>query len=382
MDHVSALANDIGPRPAGSPQEQQARAYIQKTLHEMGLTDVESIPFLTNDTWGHSLIFPILVGLAGNLFRGKWARLPGAALSLFGAYALWRAMKNQAQLFFPLYPKGPSATLLSKIKPSGEGKQRVVLIGHTDSNKHRASFSPTQKHNLRASTTLGTLLPFANGLAQLAQAVGFGGGATLLQRLTCGGMAATLAVCLNDEVGGFVPGANDNATAVACLLGLGAWLKDNPLRQTEVWLAFTGAEEVGLFGTHALLDKYGDELRDAWFIDFEMVGSQDIAFVTQHSGLSYLGVSYRPDAESLAWAEETSKLNPDLHVTGRPLVINEEVAALLNRGYRGICLVGYGADGYLENWHQYADNVANINPSGLETAARFALAMLETLDKR
>ncbi len=384
MTHVKALAQDIGPRPPGSVQERLARNYIRQVLNEIGLSHIEEIPFLTNDTWGYGLIIPIALALLGNLIgnKSKKGRLIGGLLSLVSAYSLWRLMNNQSQLFFPLYPKGPSATLLTRLAPAGEPRQRVVLIGHTDTNKHRPSFSPGAKQFLVATTTFGIITPFINGLAQLAQATGGGTLADISQRFTFWSLGGTLAISVREELDGFIDGANDNATAVACLLGLGAHLQQNPLQHTEVWLAFTGAEETGLFGTHALLDRYGDELREAWFIDFEMVGSQEIAFVTQHSSFSYLRTAYKPDPESLALAEKTSQRHPDLRVKGRPMVILEEVGALRRRGYRGICLVGIGPDGYLENWHQHSDNVANIEPSGIERAARFALAMLQTLDGR
>jgi hypothetical protein len=62
------------------------------------------------------------------------------------------------------------------------------------------------------------------------------------------------------------------------------------------------------------------------------------------------------------------------------MVIVEEVGTLRGRGFRGICLVGVGPDGWLANWHLYSDTVDNIVPEGVERAAHFALAMLETLD--
>jgi hypothetical protein len=110
-----------------------------------------------------------------------------------------------------------------------------------------------------------------------------------------------------------------------------------------------------------------------------MVGTETIAYVTQHSGLSFVN-GYTPDAESLALAEQTAQQHPDLHVQGREMVIVEEVGTLRGRGYRGICLVGVGPDGWLANWHQYTDTAENIIPAGVERAARFALAMLQTLD--
>lgn len=50
-------------------------------------------------------------------------------------------------------------------------------------------------------------------------------------------------------------------------------------------------------------------------------------------------------------------------------------------GYRGVCLSGFGPDGWLQNWHQTSDNVENLVPAGLEKAARFAWAMMQDLDE-
>lgn len=384
MTTIQTLAGDIGPRPPGSDQERQARSYIHQTLNGLGIQNVEEIPFSTNDTWGYSLIIPNSLAILGNLigWRSRFGKTIGGLLSLFSGYSLWRLMNNESQLFFPLYPKRKSASLVARLTPTGPVKERVVLIGHTDTNKHRLSFSPAAKKYLVALTTFGLLNPILNGLAQFAGVIKNSPGGNLLQRLTFWNMLATLGILLNDERYGFIDGANDNATAVACVLGLGAHLHQNPLQHTEVWLAFTGAEETGLFGTHALLDRHSDTLRDAWFIDFEMVGSDDITYITDHSSLSHLMTAYEPDLDSLQLAFEASHRHPKLDVKGRPMVINDEVAALRRRGYRGICLAGVGPDGYLENWHQHSDTVANIKPAGVEKAARFALAMLQTLDER
>ena len=51
LTHVSALARDIGPRPAGHPAEAQAREYIRRTLIEAGFDagEIEELPFATPD---------------------------------------------------------------------------------------------------------------------------------------------------------------------------------------------------------------------------------------------------------------------------------------------------------------------------------------------
>ena len=384
MAHVRALAYDIGPRPAGHPAEARARDYIRSVLNEIGFPDrsIEELPFRTWDTWGYSMVTPALVSLAGNALSlfGRAGKLIGAVASLFSTYHLWRTFGAHKQPMSILYPKRPTANLIVRIPPLKEQKQRVVLLGHTDTNKARGTFTPARKGLLRASVTLGMALFAINGLAQLAQAVGGGRKPSGTQGATMFGLVSSLALTLHDEKESYIDGANDNATAVACLLGLGQYLKQNPLQHTEVWLAFTSAEEVGCLGTHALLDAYGSQLADAWFIDIEMVGTRQIAYVTHHSGLSHFN-TYTPDEESLALVERTSAQHPEWDVQGQPMVIVEEVGSLRGRGYRGICLVGVGEDGWLANWHQYSDDIHHVEPAGMERAARFALEMMRNLDR-
>lgn len=382
LRHVRALADEIGPRPAGHPEEWRARQYIRRVLAELNYADVETLHFPAPDTWGYAMIGPLLLGLAGNaLGKSRPARLLGGIAALSGAYLLWDATRIGKQPLTALAPRRTSATLIVRIPPTDTPRRKLVLLAHTDSNKHRTSFSPQLKKGLLGATTLGLGALLGNGLAQLAGAFGAGKGAERFRRASALTLGAAAALELFDEQGGYVDGASDNASAVACVLGIAARLKETPLTHTEVWLAFTGAEEVGCMGAHALLDAYGDALRDAWFLDFEMVGARDIAYVTRHSGFSLLS-AYTPDAASLAWAEETARRYPEMQVAGREMVIGEEIGALRRRGYRGLCLSGVGPDGWLENWHQYADNTKNLVPAGLEKAARFGWAMMQALDER
>jgi Zn-dependent M28 family amino/carboxypeptidase len=232
---------------------------------------------------------------------------------------------------------------------------------------------------LPTATSLQVVM-LVNGLVHLLRAVGPRHALKGLYRASVGALLVDLGLLINEERGGFVEGANDNATAVACLLGLGAHLQQHPLQQTEVWLAFTGAEEVGCLGIHKLLDTHGQDLHDAWFLDFEMVGAGDVAYVTRHSAAGLLN-GYKPDPHSAALADKVARQHPEYRVTGRDMTIFEEVGALRKRDYRGLCLVGVGQDGWLVNWHQYSDTAENIDTETLERAARFAWEMMQSLDE-
>ncbi|MBX0327319.1 Zn-dependent exopeptidase M28 [Oscillochloris sp. ZM17-4] len=374
LNHVSALAYNIGPRPAGHEAEARARTYIRKALHDIGIDEVKSQPFQTPDTWGYALGTPFALSIGGLLLgRLGWlGRAAGTLLGAGAAYLTWRAASGLRQPLARVGPQRASANLIVRIPCTGRYRRTVVLLGHTDTNRHRDTFSDARKATLPAATTAVIGLQAAGAVAQAA-------GARWLGRAIGAAQVAGLGAIIADESGRYVDGANDNASAVACLLGIGAALSAQPLEHTDVWLVFTGAEETGLLGTHALLDEYGDLLRSAYFLDFEMVGRGDLAYVSRHSGFSYLS-SYAPDSESVALVERTAHANRSFGVYGKELMILEEVAALRRRGHRGICLVGIDRDGWPANWHRDSDAIGNIQPEALERAARFSMAMLQTLD--
>jgi hypothetical protein len=374
LRHVVALAYNIGQRPAGHEPEARARTYIRQALQEIGITEVKTQPFQAPDSWGYALGTPFALSLAGILLGrlGRLGRVAGAALGAAGAYLTWRAASGLRQPLDRVGTQRPSANLIVRIPSEGRYRRTMVLLAHTDTNRHRNSFGPTRKAAVPATTTALIGLQVAGAVAQVVGSGWLSGVAAAAQIAGLGGILA-------DEAGPFVDGANDNASAIACLLGIGAALQAQPLQHTEVWLVFTGAEEAGLVGTHVLLDEYGDQLRSAGFLDFEMVGSGDLAYIADYSGFSHLS-GYTPDDESVSLVERTANAHPHFGVSGKPLMMLDEVAALRRRGYRGVCLVGLGADGWPANWHRDTDAIGNIQPESLERAARFGLAMLQTLD--
>ena len=50
MAHVRALADGIGPRPAGTPREARAHEYVREALTGLGITNIETLAFRAPDT--------------------------------------------------------------------------------------------------------------------------------------------------------------------------------------------------------------------------------------------------------------------------------------------------------------------------------------------
>lgn len=374
MQHVRALADDIGPRPAGQRGDFQARLYVRRMLQEAAIPhEVEEITFPTPDSLGYAVLAALGLTLAGNLM-GRRLRGLGGALALLGAYSAYQSISGRRQPLNFITPGALSGNLIVRFPPSDKPRHIAVVVAHLDTNKHRFAFTHPYKRALRSALTTGISLMALNGLAQWF-------GWRRLRSLSALLLTAAVPLVLADESDEFVPGANDNASAVACLLGLAAHLHTHPLQHTEVWLAFTGAEQPGCLGMQALLDKHREVLADAWFIDLEMVGAGDIAYVTHHTGLSHFS-AYTPDAESLAWAAETARANPQFGVRGKPMRTQDELGTLRSRGFRGISLVSVSPDGWPAHWNQRDDRSDCIEPRSLEQAARFAWAMLQKLDER
>jgi Zn-dependent M28 family amino/carboxypeptidase len=176
----------------------------------------------------------------------------------------------------------------------------------------------------------------------------------------------------------YSPGANDNAASVAVNLGLAMQLSREPLETTEVWFAFTGAEEVDHRGLKVLLKEH-PELRDALFIDLEGVGGGELCYLVQEGILSY----YNPDPELLRVAEEAAKKRFDLNVKPGVMPVVDEVQTLRRLGYRAICLAGRDPQtDSLPYWHTCEDTVEHVSAAALGRTAEFVWEMLHGIDRQ
>ena len=72
-----------------------------------------------------------------------------------------------------------------------------------------------------------------------------------------------------------VPGANDNLSAVGCLVALAEMLRERPVEGLRVWLVSAGAEETFQDGIRAFMASHRDELPpdSTWFLNLDTVGS-------------------------------------------------------------------------------------------------------------
>jgi len=380
LDDVQYLAGTIGPRGTGTPGEAAAADYVAERLADLGLP-VERRTFravASQNAFPLSIALVALLAVVIYPLDGALARWIAATLALLTPFLLWQAIIHSDSLLGPLLPHVTSRNVVTRLEPQGELCRRAVVLAHMDTNRCRLVWQSSTVRHLEPLTWLTLAILILLGMLYITGAL-LGGPAWIwwLSLLPAGYQFGSLVTLWRDERTPFSPGAHDNAASVAVALGLAERLAAQPMQNTQVWLAFTGAEETDHAGLKNLLREHDPVLREAAFIDMEGVGSGEIVYLTRQG----LCLHYRPSPDLLALAEKVADRQPNLDVHAAQMTVEDEVRALRGGGYRAICIVGRDpGTGSLPHWHRADDTADTVSAQTLEQAAGFVMAMVKTLD--
>jgi hypothetical protein len=229
MTHVEQLSEAVGPRPATTDAEQRAAHYVHDVFESRGLdAEVQDFDSPRGNGWAY-VIYHLLTILAAVVSR--WSSWTALILGVVVAVLLWLDLDTRWGLT-ALMPKGPSQNVIARHVPRvgrNEHAAKVVVVAHYDSARSSLAFSPGMVRNyalsrgiMKASTyvvpVLVALRMIAGRFAGLSVIEPWAWYVTLVP-------AVYLLVPLLIGVHGALfmratPGANDNASGVAVLLGL------------------------------------------------------------------------------------------------------------------------------------------------------------------
>ena len=382
LSDLQTLAGEIGPRGTGTPGEEAAAEFVAGRLSALGLpVERETFQAVASQN-----AFPLAIDLVALLavpvyaLGGAAGRWIGAGLALSTAPLLWQAIRTSNSLLRPLLPQVTSRNVVARIEPQGALSQRAVLLAHLDTNRCRIAWQSSAVGFVEPLTVLTLAVLAALGLLYLVGALLGGPGWVLwASLLPVGYIIGTVVTLWRDERTPYSPGAHDNAASVAVALEVGARLAAQPLDGTQVWLAFTGAEETDHAGLYALLRQYGADLRAAAFIGLEGLGSGELVYLTRQGVCAH----YSPDTELQALAADIAARRPELGVRVAQMTMEDEVGTLRRRGYRAICLAGRDpATGTLPHWHRADDTAETVSGEFMERAVDLVVALLKDLDSQ
>lgn len=232
MEHVAYLSQEIGPRPAGTEEEQQAALYITEHMQkEAGLSAViEDFTGVSNNELPRAicsavtLVFTILALLL------PVVALPAAIVAILSA-AIYVAEAFDKPILSRLLSRGVSQNVVAKYEPgyspeSGNSRRRkIILVAHYDSGKARAELKnpiltalPIVKWVVLGGFVLTALLLL---LGSTVFARASGAVDIVLTVITVIGMIAAalpLVQFILGKVASYNDGANCNASGVAVLM--------------------------------------------------------------------------------------------------------------------------------------------------------------------
>lgn len=230
MDHIAYLSQEIGPRPAGTEEEQQAALYITERLQKDAHLSAQIEDFTCNS---NALMTPIIcygvaiVAVLLGIILPVIA-IPATVLALSAAgVAISEALDHP--ILSQAFTKGVSQNIVAKYEPTqssdaaGSRRRKVIVVANYDSGKVRRETAGVFVRALRPLRygALGGMVVAA--VFMLLRGVVLSEGAASLVLAVLAGVclipsAVLLMFALLEKFGPFTEAANDNASGVAVML--------------------------------------------------------------------------------------------------------------------------------------------------------------------
>ena len=251
MDHIAYLSQEIGPRPAGTEEEQQAALYITERLQKDAHLSAQIEDFTCNSNalmtpiicYGVAIV-AVLLGIILPVIAIPATVLALAAAGIAISEALDHPILSQA------FTKGVSQNIVAKYEPTqssdaaGSRRRKVIVVANYDSGKVRRETAGVFVRALRPLRygALGGMVVAA--VFMLLRGVVLSEGAASLVLAVLAGVclipsAVLLVFALLEKFGPFTEAANDNASGVAVMLevarrlGNGEVSADAPIATSE-----------------------------------------------------------------------------------------------------------------------------------------------------
>ncbi len=279
-DIIQRIIDEVGPRMPCSPQEADG-AEIIKTELEQTCDSVHLEPFTCHPRaflgWLYIVATLVLASFACYFFltslNSMFAAILAVSLNIIAFIILWFQFFNYREFVDPLFKEKSSQNVVGTIKPKGEVKKILIFSGHHDSAL-QFNLLRYLKHGYFIVIFLALIVFVVWIILSVLNLIGvifsinFGFIAGMAASWFWIGIIPLIGLYLfvwPGERANTVPGAIDNLSAVAVVLGVGRYLqkhKEIIPEGTELRLISFGCEEAGLRGAYRYAAVHLDELKD------------------------------------------------------------------------------------------------------------------------
>lgn len=231
LDHVEYLSQQVGPRPAGTEEEQQAALYITEQLQkEAGLPAViEDFNSPSNSELPRAICAAVTLAAAVLSLALPVLLIPAFVLTLISALVI-AAEAFGRPVISPFFARGVSQNVVAKYEPGysndgGSRRRKIILVARYDSGKVRVELNGPMLGIMPVLNWVGFGGAVAVPVLLLVKALfllnATGAAAVVLMVLTviaavCAAVPGALAVL--HKLAAYNEGANSNAAGVAVLM--------------------------------------------------------------------------------------------------------------------------------------------------------------------
>jgi hypothetical protein len=369
-------------RPSASPGEREAAEWLLRRLAEHGIEGrIETDPAHGTYWWplGIAAAAGAVAGVAA--LRGR-RRLGGLVAALATAAAVDDLPPHGTRALRRFLPQGERSQVLAQIG-SADAERTVVIHAHHDAPRSGILYSPAIPEvifdrflpiSALPDTSPPLMWPVVGG--PLTVAVGAALGSRALTRAGVLLSAGTVAVLGEIATNDIVPGANDNASGVAALIGVARALAENPPESLRVILLST-SEEATCDGMAAFARRHFGELPvdRTFFLCLESVGSPKLAVLR---GEGMLRMTEYP-GRSLALLDGLAEV---LGIELEPNLRNRnatDAVVPLTAGYECAAVVSVTRLHQIANYHWPTDTADRVSYPTVAGAARVCRRAIERL---
>jgi hypothetical protein len=372
-------------RGTASPGEREAAGWIAEQLRSLGADAHTESEQVHGGYW-----IPVgapaaaAAGLAlVALRRGGRARLAALAGGAAAAASILDDISGGTQVSRRALPKRESCNVVA-VAGDPRGEHTLVLVAHHDAGHGGAVFDHSLADRIEERwpgfigrfktyppimwpTVAGPILTALGGLTGSRRLLGAGAAFGA-------GTAAAMADIARSPVS---PGASDNLSAVAVLLGVAEALRDDPVEGVRVLLVSTGSEESFMEGMRRFMDRWSPELpRDhTTVVCLETLGCPRLALI---------------EGEGMAWMTDYPQATRDLvagvaQEAGIGLVRGLRTRAAtdgliaLRAGYSSALLASVDQRNIPSHWHCPCDVADNVDFDTVAQATDVCTALVSRL---
>lgn len=365
-------------RGVGSKSNTKAGEMLTKTLSTLGFS-VQEHSFRTPPTY-LPIVYWLIGGITLGLISVQWGGIVSVfVVAIFAINGLLYFDWRPSWLLF--LPPLVNAKNIIGSYGSNTSPKKIILMAHYDSAPvsflYRRQTKDGFRNSIRASMVLMALaVPIAGLSYHLPQ-----NQYLLVIRVLL--VTYFVGQAILGTIGfwqkGYTNGASDNATGVVAALKTAETLK-NQLKNTEIEVVLTNAEEVGMVGAYYYWKEKIHKNRLNYLINFDTLGNGQLKLITQTGSMTLIEYNNEVTQTALSFIQNDPRfLNVNV---GSWHTADFDSAWFVRDNIPSVTLAALDENGLMPNIHRPEDTLDHVDTTPMLQAVDLAVAVALKLDKK